>query len=54
MRRRTAGGQSALEYLIVLSLFVLALAAGPDSPLERLFEAFGTRYARFTHAMSMP
>ena len=39
---------------IVLMLFVLALAAGPHSPLERLFEAVGDRYQRFTHAMSMP
>jgi len=54
MRRWTQRGQSAVEYLIVLMLFVLALAAGPHSPLERLFEAFGDRYQRFTHAMSMP
>ncbi|MCO5108384.1 MAG: hypothetical protein M9907_15080 [Burkholderiaceae bacterium] len=54
MRSRTQGGQSMLEYLIVLMLFVLALTAGPHSPLERLFEAFGDRYERFTHAMSMP
>ena len=50
----TQRGQSMVEYLIVLLLFVLALTAGPRSPLERLFEAFGDRYERFTHAMSMP
>ena len=54
MRRCTQRGQSAVEYLIVLLLFVLALTAGPRSPLERLFEAFGDRYQRFTYAMSMP
>ena len=54
MRRQPMAGQSMVEYLIVLMLFVLALTAGPRSPLERLFEAFGDRYERFTHAMSMP
>lgn len=54
MRRGKQRGQSVTEYLIVLMLFVLALTAGPDSPLERLFEALGDRYQRFTHAMSMP
>ncbi|MCD6734838.1 MAG: hypothetical protein LT103_14730 [Burkholderiaceae bacterium] len=54
MRRQPMAGQSMVEYLIVLMLFVLALTAGPHSPLERLFEAFGDRYERFTYAMSMP
>ncbi len=54
MARRSTRGQSMVEYLVVLMLFVLALTAGPQSPLERLFEAFGDRYERFTHAMSMP
>jgi hypothetical protein len=54
MRRRSIAGQSMVEYLIVLMLFVLALTAGPHCPLERLFEAFGDRYERFTYAMSMP
>lgn len=54
MKPRMQRGQSAVEYLLVLMLFVLALTAGPDSPLERLFEAVGERYQRFTYAMSMP
>jgi len=54
MRPPTQRGQSAVEYLLVLMLFVLVLTAGPDSPLEQLFEAVGERYQRFTHAMSMP
>ncbi|MCZ7558959.1 MAG: hypothetical protein M5U30_01970 [Burkholderiaceae bacterium] len=54
MARRSTRGQSMVEYLVVLMLFVLALTAGPHSPLERLFEAFGDRYQSFTHAMSMP
>ncbi|MCL4183618.1 MAG: hypothetical protein KJ011_09240 [Burkholderiaceae bacterium] len=54
MTARAQRGQSAVEYLLVLALFVLALTAGPHSPLERLFEAFAERYQRFTHAMSMP
>ncbi len=51
---RSMRGQSLVEYLVVLMLFVLALTAGPHSPLEHLFEAFGDRYERFTHAMSLP
>ncbi len=54
MSRQSMFGQSMVEYLVVLMLFVLALTAGPHSPLERLFEAFGDRYQSFTHAMSMP
>ena len=54
MASQSMAGQSIIEYLIVLMLFVLALSAGPHSPLERLFDAFGDRYERFTHAMSMP
>ncbi len=47
-------GQSLVEYLVVLMLLVLVLTAGPHSPLEHLFEAFGDRYERFSHAMSLP
>lgn len=54
MRRRVPRGQSIVEILIVLALIVLALTAGPHSPLERLFEAFGDRYERYTHAISLP
>jgi hypothetical protein len=54
MTMHTQRGQSAVEYLLALALFVLALTAGPYSPLEQLFEAFSERYQRFTHAMSMP
>ncbi|MCC7059228.1 MAG: hypothetical protein IT508_03260 [Burkholderiaceae bacterium] len=54
MKRPAQRGQSSVEVLIVLLLLVLALTAGPRSPLERLFEAFGDRYERFTHAMSLP
>lgn len=54
MTAHSQRGQAAVEYLLVLALFVLVLSAGPDSPLELLFEAFGERYQRFTLAMSMP
>ncbi|HEY5635029.1 MAG TPA: hypothetical protein VIT02_14840 [Burkholderiaceae bacterium] len=47
-------GQSMAEYLIVLSLFVLALAVGPDSALELLVRAVAFRYQLFTYAMSQP
>ncbi|MCL4746492.1 MAG: hypothetical protein KJZ83_13915 [Burkholderiaceae bacterium] len=47
-------GQSAVEYLIVLSLCVLALALGPGSALELLVRAIAFRYQMFTFAMSQP
>jgi len=47
-------GQSATEYLVVVALLAIALAIGPDSPLELLFRAFAERYQNFTHAMSRP
>ncbi|MCM5572019.1 hypothetical protein M6I34_15990 [Burkholderiaceae bacterium FT117] len=47
-------GQSLAEYLVVLALVVMALTAGPNSPIERLFEAFGERYQRFTSEVSRP
>lgn len=49
-----SAGQSAVEYLVVLSLLSLALVTGPDSPLEQLFRAFADRFLSFTHAMSRP
>ena len=47
-------GQSITEYLVVAMLLVAALAAGPDSALQRLFEAFGEHYARFSYEASRP
>lgn len=47
-------GQSALEYLIVVSLLALVLAIGPDSVLEQLFRAFADHYQKFTYSMSRP
>lgn len=53
-RAGTAAGQSLAEYLVVLSLVSMALAVGPNSPLERLFDALGDRYQRFTAEVSKP
>ncbi|MFA7667409.1 MAG: hypothetical protein WCY32_14970 [Burkholderiaceae bacterium] len=47
-------GQATTEYLIVLALVGLVLAAGPDSPLELLFEAIGDYYQRFGDQLSRP
>lgn len=47
-------GQSLAEYLVVLSLVSMALAVGPNSPLEQLFDALGDRYQRFTTEVSKP
>lgn len=49
-----SAGQSLAEYLIVLSLVSMALAVGPNSPLEQLFDALGDRYQRFTAEVSKP
>ena len=48
------GGQSMTEYLILTSLVALALTVGRPGALERLFLAFGDRYAGFTSAISLP
>jgi len=53
-RATRVAGQSLAEYLIVLSLVSMALAVGPNSPLERLFDALGERYQRFTAEVSKP
>lgn len=47
-------GQSAVEYLVVVSLLALALTVGPDSALEAFFRAVAERYQMFTYAMSRP
>ena len=52
--RRPQAGESAVGYLVAVALLSLALAVGPDSPLEQLFRAVATHYARFTHAISLP
>jgi hypothetical protein len=51
---RRPRGQSSTEYLVVVSLLAIALALGPNSPLEQLVRAFGDQYQRFSHAMSRP
>lgn len=54
MSKARSGGQTIVEYLLVLALFVLAITAGPDSPLESLFNAIADRHQRFTESISMP
>ncbi|MBN9430034.1 MAG: hypothetical protein J0H09_26375 [Burkholderiales bacterium] len=54
MTRRRSSGQSAIEYLIVVMLLSLALAAGPNSPLQMLVGAIDARYQAFTEAISRP
>ena len=51
---RRQRGQSITEYLVVAMLLVVALASGPDSALQRLFEAFGDYYERFSYEASRP
>ncbi len=52
--RRHCLGQSALEYLIVLTLVGISLTLGPSSPLEQVFLAIGNHYTRLTDAVSQP
>ena len=51
---RRTGGQTVVEYLLVVALFALAIVVGPNSPLERFFDAVGDRYERFTATISLP
>ena len=51
---RRARGQTVVEYLLVVVLFALAIVIGPNSPLERFFDAVGDRYERFTATISLP
>lgn len=52
--RCRSGGQTIVEYLLVVALFALAITTGPHSPLEALFDAFADRYQRFTETISTP
>jgi hypothetical protein len=59
LRLRRAGcarvrGQSMIEVLLILVLVVLALGAGPSSPLKKLGEAIRDRYAAYTESISRP
>lgn len=53
-QEKLARGQTVVEYLLVVALFALAIVVGPDSPLERFFDAAGDRYQRFTAVISSP
>ncbi|HEY0877288.1 MAG TPA: hypothetical protein VGE10_02455 [Zeimonas sp.] len=54
MKASRSRGQTIVEYLLVVALFVLAITAGPRSPLESFFAAVAERYQRFTQTISMP
>lgn len=54
MSARRSRGQTMVEYLLVVALFVLAITAGPHGALESLFDAVADRYRRFTETISMP
>lgn len=47
-------GQSLAEYLVITALLVLALAVGPRSAMEQLFDAVAERYQRFSQEASRP
>lgn len=52
--RSRCRGQSSAEYLIGVSLLALAIAVGPDSPLEQIQAGFRAAWAGFTYTVSMP
>jgi len=54
MSDRRSRGQTSVEYLLAVALFVLAITTGPHSPLESFFDAVADRYQRFTQTISMP
>jgi Flp pilus assembly pilin Flp len=51
--RGLCGGQSSVEYLLILVLVAVLLINGNLSPLEQFFDAIKHAYERFTYAMSV-
>jgi hypothetical protein len=61
--RRRPRGQALMEYVIVCVALALALFVpvpgdtgpqGPRTTVQILLDAFGSAYARFSHAVSLP
>ncbi len=53
-RRELSQGQAAAEYLLVMTLVVLAIVAAPDNSIERLMVAVETRYQSLARFLVMP
>ena len=51
--RRKAGGQSTIEYLIVLMVAVIVLVVGDDPPIQKLAGAIRDYYTDYSYAISI-
>ncbi|RJG05331.1 hypothetical protein D3870_04235 [Noviherbaspirillum cavernae] len=53
MARRKQGGQSFMEYLVVLAFGVIVLVAGPNPPIQQLAKAIRDYYTDYSYAISI-
>lgn len=53
LKRRTQGGQSLVEYVLVLSTVMMALSSGDPSTLEQLAQVIKDNYRGYSYAISM-
>lgn len=51
-KRRRSGGQSMVEYLVVLMVGVIVLVTGDDPPIQKLAAAIHEYYTDYSYAMS--
>jgi len=51
--RRRMGGQSLIEYLVVLMVGVIVLVTGNDPPIQKLAAAIQDYYTDYSFAMSV-
>jgi len=50
--RRRMGGQSTIEYLVVLMVGVIVLVSGSDPPIQKLATAIREYYTDYSYAIS--
>lgn len=51
--RRRAGGQSLIEYLVVLMVGVIVLVTGTNPPIQQLATAIRDYYTDYSYAISI-
>jgi len=52
-RRRRMGGQSLIEYVVVLMVGVIVLVSGDDPPIQKLASAIHEYYTDYSFAISI-
>ena len=53
LSRRRMGGQSIIEYLVVLMVGVIVLVTGSDPPVQKLAKAIREYYTDYSYAISI-